>query len=292
MSHPRLSIVIVNWNVRDVLEKNLEVLFAEPVLFEKEVIVIDNASNDGSSAMVREKFPNVRLIINDWNAGFAHAVNQGWRIAQGNVVLLLNPDMKIRPGSLQKTVEILEADQTIGILGGHLLNREGKTVPSVRHDPSLWDQLAIVLKLPHLFPKVVDRYLAKDFPYAQSQDVEQVRGSYFAFRRGLSEIVGFFDERYFLWFEEVDFCKRVREKGLCVRYEASLEAEDLGSLSFRQVSVRRKQWLFSSSLTKYFFKWHPWWQGTLFWKLRPFAIGVGAVIDAGRWMKRRGVRGL
>lgn len=113
----------------------------------------------------------------------------------------------------------------------------------------------MLLKLPHVFPRIHDRYLAKDFDYAVSQDVEQIRGSYFAFRREIIEYVGMLDERFFLWFEEVDFCKRVRGHGLRIRYCADAVCRDFVGKSFAQVSVWKKQRMFFTSAWKYFRKW-------------------------------------
>jgi GT2 family glycosyltransferase len=130
--------------------------------------------------------------------------------------------------------------------------------------------LAILLKLPHwLKLKAVEHYLAKDFDYEQSAEVEQVRGSCFAFRRELLALIGAFDQKnFFLWFEEVDFCRRLRAAGLKVWYEASVSCLDLVGRSFVQMPTGKKQVIFFRSLTNYFFKWRPWWQGAVFFVLR------------------------
>lgn len=252
----KLSIIIVSWNVRDLLAQNLEQLgsLSRPE-FPTEVLVVDNASGDGTTKMVRAKFSWVHLLINDWNAGFAKAVNHALRVATGEVIILLNPDMRIGDGVLEPTYAALMEDQTIGVLGVQLRSDSGEIVPSVRRDPKPLNQLAIFLKLSHLFKGVGGRYLAKDIDLTKSQDVEQVRGSFFAFRHQLLETVGYFDERFFLWFEEVDFCKRVRQAGLRVYYRADLVCTDFVGRSFAQISVWRKQRLFLTSMIKYLWKW-------------------------------------
>lgn len=246
----------MSWNVRELLKQNLAQLFAlRREDFPIEVFVVDNGSKDGSAKMVREEFQNVHLVQNDYNAGFAKACNQAIRMAKGEVILLLNPDTRVEIGTLELTHRQLMEHGDIGVLGVRLIDEHGGVVSSVRRDPTLRDQLAIFLKLPHFFPNMNDRYLAKDFDYAVSQDVEQIRGSYFAFRRELVKQIGKLDERFFIWFEEVDFCRRVRGNGLRIRYCAEAVCRDFVGKSFAQVPVWKKQWMFFTSAWKYFWKW-------------------------------------
>lgn len=274
-----ISIIIVNWNVRDTLRANLAQLFALRTEVKFEVIVVDNGSADGSVAMLREEFPQVHRIRNEVNRGFAFACNQGCDVAKGDVILLLNPDMLATEGALEHAVKTLTERREVGVLGVALQRPDGSHVESVRRDPSFKDQLAIVLKLPHLFPKVVDRYLAKDFDYTQSQEVQQVRGSFFAFRRDVYEQVGRFDaEHFFLWFEEVDFCKRVRAAGYKVWYSAEVVCTDLVGQSFRQVSVARKQARMLKSMAAYLRKWGAPWQAWVILALRPWCVALGAIV--------------
>ncbi|MFH1253135.1 MAG: glycosyltransferase family 2 protein [Candidatus Uhrbacteria bacterium] len=276
----KISLIIPSFNTREILKNNLESLFKLTCRFPFEVIVVENGSSDGSAKMVHEEFPQIELIQNDWNSGFAHASNQGLRIARGEVLILLNADMVVKEGTLEKVFETLNERKEIGVLGVKLLKADNSILPSVRRDPDFWSQLAILLKLPHFFPKIVDNYLFKDFDYQKSAEVEQVRGSFFAFRRDVLDKVGFLDEKnFFFWFEEVDFCRRVRQTGLKVWYEASVSCLDLIGQSVKKVSFRKKQAMFSRSLTNYFFKWQPWWQGTVFFCLRPLVIILGFFAD-------------
>jgi GT2 family glycosyltransferase len=231
--------------------------------------------------MVREEFPQVRLIQNSWNSGFAHAINQGLRAAQGEIFILLNADMKVGGQALEKVFDILTSRKDIGVLGIKLLKEDGTVLPSVRRDPDFWSQLAILFKLPHFFKlKKVEDYLAKDFDYDNSSEVEQVRGSFFAFNREVLDKVGFFDEKnFFFWFEEVDFCRRVRLAGYKIWYEAGISGLDLVGRSVRQLSLGKKQAIFFRSLTNYFFKWHPWWQGAVFFLLRFPLVALAYLVD-------------
>lgn len=280
---PKISLIIVSTNAFDILRPNLESLKELSCKYSFETIVIDNGSADGTAKILREEFPWVHLIQNDWNSGFAHACNQGLRVAKGEVLVLLNPDMRVNPGVLENVYEQITTRKEIGVMGVKLLNEDGSVMPSVRRFPEFFDQLLILLKLPHLFPKIIDRYLAKDFDYKVSQEVEQVRGSFFAFRRDIWRQVGFLDEKnFFVWFEEVDFCKRVREVGYKIWYNAEVNCVDLVGQTFKRMPVRVKQAMFAKSMANYFFKWHAWWQGAIIIALRPMVIFFGALVDLWR----------
>ena len=135
--NPDVSVVIVSWNVREILKTNLERLFSLASRHPFEVIVIDNGSTDGSAQMIRTIFPNVHLIQNDVNRGFAYACNQGLRNARGSVLLLFNPDMLIGRGVLDHLFEQLTSRQEVGAIGVRLFRPDGSHVPSVRRDPTL-----------------------------------------------------------------------------------------------------------------------------------------------------------
>ncbi len=283
----QLSLVIVSLNVCDLLEANLAKLLELEDDVSREIIVVDNGSTDGSPKMVRERFPSVKLIQNDSNRGFAAACNQGLRIAKGEILVLLNPDMLVSAGTLIGTYEELVNDNEIGVLGAQLLKEDKSgVVKSVRRDPGFADQLAIVLKLVHIFPSLIDKYLYTDFDYSKSQDVPQVRGSYFAFRRDVYSTIGPLDERFFVWFEEIDFCMRAREAGYKIRYSTDLECVDLVGRLFIQQPTYIKQHRFSRSMSQYFFKWHSWPKGAVLFALRPFAVATGLVVDAVRSVKK------
>lgn len=276
----QISLVIVSWNVRQLLEENLKRIFSLTSDISFDVVVIDNGSLDESAHMVRDSFPQVKLIQNDWDAGFSFACNQGLRVTTGEICVLLNPDMLLEPGVLERTYRELTMDKTIGVLGVKLLTSERKTLQSVRRFPDLGSQLAIVLKLARFFPQLVSRYMADDLDYGISQDVDQVRGSYFAFRRELLGSIGYLDEGYHLWFEEVDFCKRVQNSGLRIRYDASVACHDFVGKGFAKMKHGEKQRIFTASMQRYFWKWNSWWQAALIAIARPFGIAVAYAADA------------
>lgn len=286
-AHDRVdvSIVIVSWNVRDLLRANLSRLFSIRTRRTFEVFVVDNASHDGTAAMVRAEFPQVRLVLNDWDAGFAGPNNQALRLAKGDVCILLNPDMLVDEGAIDATHERLMQDRSIGVMGIRLLGQDGRPVSNVRRYPDVWSQLCILLKLNHLFPSLIKRYMWSDFDYGTSREVDQVRGSFFAFRRELLETVGFLDEGYHIWFEEVDYCRRVRNAGLRIYYYADATAHDYVGKGVSQMKRVETQLIFTSSMLRYFRKWHPRWQAFLVALARP--LGLAAAFLADGWIAFR-----
>jgi GT2 family glycosyltransferase len=274
---PRISVVIVSWNVKKLLQANLERLASIPKKYPIEVFVVDNGSHDGTAFMVRNEFPWVRLITNDWDAGFAGPNNQALRLATGEVVILLNPDMLVEEGALETAYEKLMADKTIGVLSIKLLNHiTGQPINGVRRRPDIWSQVCIILKLQHLFPNIIKYYLWTDFDYSRSQEVDQVRGSFFALRRELLEKVGYLDAGYHIWFEEVDYCNQVKKAGYRVFYCAEATAHDFVGKGVSQMKRLETQRIFTASMLRYFRKWHPGWRAWLIMLLRPIGL-LGAL---------------
>lgn len=253
-----LSIIIVSWNVREKLKENLTALFKSETDFEFEVFVVDNNSYDGTAEMAQREFPQVKLIANTDNLGFAKANNQAIKQAKGDFILLLNPDMKVFSDTLLKMVRWMQENKQAVVAGCHLIDEQGKTMKHVRRFPTVWDQAAIVLKLPHFFPKILDKYLRADFDYSKPAKVDSVRGGFFMLRRGVE--LPLLDERYFVWFEEVDFCRQVYKNGGEVWYIPAAECVDYVGQSFKQLPRGKAQNYFRDSMLKYFKKWQPEWQ--------------------------------
>ena len=255
----QFSVVIVSWNVRDLLHRALVSVLREAKDVALEVFVVDNASKDGSVEMVHGDFPSVRLIANKKNRGFAAACNQAIQESRGDLVLLLNPDTELAPGALVPRgvlvalARFAAEHHSAGVIGGRITNPDGSLQPSVRRFPTLLSQALILLKLHRLFSRLVplQKYLAHDFDYERVQEVDQVMGAFFCVPQRVFDTVGLFDERFFVWFEEVDFCKRVRDAGFSVFYTPSARAIHVGGRSFAQLSPLRRQWLFGKSLARY-----------------------------------------
>jgi GT2 family glycosyltransferase len=282
----KLAIITVPWNVVDKNRKNYQALFKSECDFEFEAFAADNDSHDGSAEMIANEFPQVCLFANKVNLGFAKANNQAIREIlarpeneRPEYAMLLNPDMQVFPNTLKKMIDWMDSNPQATLAGCHLVDKDGKTVPHVRRYPGFLDQLAIVLKLPHLFPKILNNYLYRDFNYSQAAKVDSIRGSFFIFNlkridkliKSASDEVKreitlpLLDERYFVWFEEVDFCRQVQKIGGEVWYTPVAECLDYVGQSFKQVKRGVTQVYFRNSMLTYFQKWHSAWQ---YWVLR------------------------
>lgn len=257
-----LSIIIVSWNVADLLKKCLDSIYKYTQGVSFEIFVIDNASSDNSVAMIQENFPKIKFIINQENKGFAAANNQGASQAQGRYILLLNPDTELKEDSLSKVARFMDKQPKCGIAGCHLENPDGAHQDSVRRFPSFWDQILILLKAHHIFPRlaIFRRYLYVDFDYSREQKVEQVMGAFFMIRHEMIEQIGLLDEKFFIWFEEVDFCLRAQKAGWLVYYTPITSAIHHFGQSFKQKRTLDKQKIWTASLSYYFKKHYSGWQ--------------------------------
>lgn len=270
-----LSIIIVSWNVKELLRQCLVSIFRETKDLNFEVFVVDNNSHDDTALMVEKEFPRVKLIVNQKNLGFAKANNLAIKEAKGDYVLLLNPDTEILSDALVKMVAFMKARMEVGIVGPKIFNRDMSAQPSVRRFPDLSSQALIMLKLHRLFPglKPLRRYFVVDFGYSKSREVEQVEGAFFMINRRLIEDIGMLDEKFWLWFEEVDYCKRAKDKGWKVYYNAQAEIIHYGGESFKQWPTGfKKQMIFNHSMLYYFRKHHSWLAWLVLSLLNPFSL--------------------
>lgn len=255
-----LSVIIVSWQVREKLQDNLSALFQSQGDFKFEVIVVDNNSSDGTLEMIKQNFPTVTIIANQDNRGFAVANNQALQVSQGKFQLLLNPDMQVRPDTLNNVLAWAKNNSQAVVTGCKLVDEKGVIIKQVRRFPKLRDQLAITLKLPHFFPRIVRRYLKEGFDHDQATKVDSIRGAFFLINSEAYEKISggkkpFLDERYFIWFEEVDFCRTVYQLGGEVWYTPVAQCLDYVGQSFKQVKRAKTQEYFSDSMIKYFQKW-------------------------------------
>lgn len=258
-----LAIVIVGWNVADFLEQNLRSLAKSRGSFRASVVLVDNASKDDTVARTRALFPWVQVIANAENRGFAAACNQGIAATRSRHVLLLNPDMRIQEGALEQALAYVETHPDVGVFSGLLLQEDGSPLASVRRMPDIWSQWLILTKFAKVWPKALSRYLCEDLDLRKEQEVESVRGSFFFMTERVLRVLGGLDERYFIWYEEVDYCRNVREYGLRIMHVPSIIAHDAFGKSFAQRDSYWKLAQFSRSMVQYFTLWQPWWQATL-----------------------------
>lgn len=269
-----ISIIVVSWKVREKLRKNLQALQGALFGLSAEIFVVDNNSQDGTVEMLQKEFPEINLIVNLENLGFAKANNQAIKKAQGEFILLLNPDMKVFPDTIKEILFWARNNSSAVVTGCRLEGEDGKLIPQVRRFPGLLDQLAVVWKIPHLYPKALNNYLQVNFDYSQAAKVDSIRGAFFlinlsAWQKISKRDLPLLDERYFIWFEEVDFCRQVVENGGEIWYTPAARCIDYVGASFGQVGTITKQKYFQDSMLKYFQKWQPYWQYYLLKKAWP-----------------------
>lgn len=253
-----VSVIIVNWNVKPLLRQCLASLRKQQGV-DFEVLVVDNASSDGSVEMVTEEFPEYTLIASNTNLGFAAANNMAIEHANGDFVLLLNPDTElIDTHTLAKLVRYMKERPHVGIVGPRLLNPDRTLQRSIRRFPTFVSQVLIMLKLHHIFPRLksLREYFAADIDHMTGRTVDQVMGACFMIRGDVLCTIGNLDERFFIWFEEVDYCKRAIDAGFQVCYTPHIEVVHHGGESFDKVFGPTKQQYFNTSLRKYFRKHH------------------------------------
>jgi hypothetical protein len=275
-----LSIVIVSWNVRDLLRRCLQSIIAEagPHPDQRvwriedwglEIILVDNASTDGSPDMVRAEFPPVRLIANDENRGFTAANNQGLELCRGRYLLLLNPDTELLADALATMLSYMDAQPEVGALGPRLLYADGSQQSSRRRFPTFSTAVveSTVIQEWWADNRILRRYYMADTPDDATQPVDWVVGACLLVRREAYEQVGGLDEGFFMYSEELDWCRRLKAAGWQVIYLPTATIIHHEGKSSEQV-VPARHIHFQSSKVRYFRKHHGAFQAdTLRWFL-------------------------
>ena len=255
---PEVSVIIVSYNTRELLRECIESILCEQGDgLGVEVIVVDNASADGSAAMVAERFPQVRLIANPDNRGFGAACNQGLEVARGRYALILNADIRAQPGALQRLVGFMDAHPDAAICGGQLRYPDGRIQPSCARDLTLWWVFCEQSMLAKLFPRtrLFGGYWRTHWDFSATIETEQVMGACMMLRRPLPR----FDEDYFLYCEDTDLCYRVRQAGGKIYYvHDAVFVHHLGASGESQ----RAQMViyYNRGKERYFRKFHGAWQ--------------------------------
>ena len=250
-----LSVIIVNWNVRDLLRECLRSIEAGKGGLSLEIIVVDSASSDDSVAMVRSEFPSVHLIACTENVGFPRGNNLGLQEARGDYLLLLNPDTVIVDDALAVLVSYLQANPDVGVVGPQLLNLDGSVQSSRRRFPTAATGFFESTWLEGLAPGILRRYYALDLPDAATADVDWLTGACIMVPRSTYEAVGGMDEGYFMYSEELDWCRRIKESGRrVVYYPAAQVIHHVGKSSEQAVTARHIN--FNQAKLRYFRKYH------------------------------------
>jgi len=251
-----LSIIIVSWNTRDLLEACLKSVDAGRGGLNLEVIVVDNGSTDGTPNLLELDYPWVRLVARDDNVGFPKGNNIGLSEARGRFLLLLNPDTEIVGDALPKMVQYLERRHAVGIVGAQLLNPDGSIQSSRRRFPTLATGFFESTWLQSLAPQsMMDRYYAEDLPDDVESEVDWLVGACLMTRREVLDVVGLLDEAYFMYSEELDWCRRVKESGWKIIYYPDAKIlHHVGKSSEQAVTARHIN--YQRAKLRYFRKFH------------------------------------
>jgi GT2 family glycosyltransferase len=210
-----ISVVIVAWNARRYLELCLDSLVKAPPRRSMEIVVVDNASTDGSVEMVEGKFPSVKLIKSSENLGFAKGNNVAIRQCQGRYIALVNPDVIVFPGCLDALADFLDRNPKVGNVGPKVLNPDMSMQSTCRRFPTLWNNLCMATGLSARFKN--SRFLAGEhmfyFPHDRTLAVDVLVGCFSMIRREAFDDVGLLDEGLFMYGDDVDWCRRARNAG-------------------------------------------------------------------------------
>ena len=222
---PTLSVVVLSWNTRQLTLACLKALHAETPAHAREVIVVDNGSEDGSAEAVAANYPGVRVIRNADNRLYAAGNNQGAAVAAGEFLVTLNSDTEVRAGALDQLVDFLRANPTYGAVAPRLCDPDGSVQRACMRFPTLATALCFDSWFGSFWPgrRVVARYVMEDFDHLESRDVDQPPGAVCMLRAADWRELGGFDEDLALFYNDVDLCLRLHARGQKIRYLASAE---------------------------------------------------------------------
>ncbi len=253
---PDLSIIIVSWNVCDLLRDCLHAVFAGQGELTLQVIVVDSYSADDTVAMITAEFPQVEVVACTENVGFPRGNNIGLERANGRFLLLLNPDTVVHGDALTTMVNYMEANPQVGMVGAQLLNGDGSIQSSRRRFPTLKTAFFESTWLEPYAPRaILDDYYAADLPDGKTAVVDWVMGACMFTRPEVVAQVGGMDEAYFMYSEELDWCRRIHEAGWQIVYLPTAQVTHLVGKSSEQAVVQRHI-NFNRAKLRYFRKYH------------------------------------
>jgi GT2 family glycosyltransferase len=262
-----LSIIILNYKMRGLVKNCIKAILESDLAVEYEIIVVDNGSDDGVEEMLKEKFPQVKFIQNGKNLGMGAGNNAGIRQAPGDYIAILNPDIFVFPDALSRLLNYLKANNHVGLAAPKLLNPDRTLQLTCYRWHRLWTPFfrrTFLSRLPFA-KEELSRFLMDDWDHQTTREVDWIQGSCWLLPKKIFNEVGLFDERFFMYFEDTDFCRRIHQAGYKVVYLAEAEVVHLhrrqsadGGLNNiftnRLTRIHVKSWL------KYIWKWR---QGAL-----------------------------
>lgn len=239
-----LSVIVVSWNTRELTRNCLRSVLDNIGALSREIFVVDNASDDGSSDTIAREFPSVKLIRNDANLGFAAANNQAMRLANGRYVLLLNSDTEVLGDVLKKCVRYMDEHDDVGILGCRVLNSDRTLQPTCFQYPTLANLFLWTSGLARLpWPRFLGKYQMAHWKRDTERDVNVVTGCFMVVRQATIRQIGLMDESFFFFAEETDWCRRFNEHGSKVRFAPIGEIIHHRGASAKQLDYRRDKML-------------------------------------------------
>jgi hypothetical protein len=257
-----VSIIILNYRSKGLVHQCVKTIKLYGTGCSKEIIVVDNASSDGVGEMLRQRHPDVRFIASAENAGYAAGNNLGIRAASGRYLLIMNPDITVRPGSIDAMVRFMDERRDVGMLGPRLVHPDGTLDESCYRFPTRAVPVYRRTPLGRLAAgrRELDKYLMADYDRKETREVDWLLGAVLMVRRAAMDRVGPLDERYFLYFEDTDWCRRFWQAGHKVVYFTGAEMvhyhERLSAQGSWFVSpFRRSTRIHIASAIKYFAKW-------------------------------------
>jgi GT2 family glycosyltransferase len=236
----KISVVIVSWNTKSFLLQCLDSIQRQYPADELEVLVVDNASSDGSPEAVRANYPTVKLICNEGNDGFAKGNNIGIRASTGDYLFLINSDVVVSNGCFESLVRHMDTHPEIGMLGPKILGVDNKIQRNCMGFPSLWNTLCRAVALDSLFPRsrLFGSHFLTFWNFDDTRPVDVINGCFWVLRRSAVDEVGLLDERFFMYAEDVDWCKRFTQKGWQVVFFAEAEALHYGGASSANAPIK------------------------------------------------------
>ncbi len=266
VSHAKVSVVIVSWNAKHYLSKCLQSLNNQAYSGELEIIVVDNASEDGSPEMVREIYPDTLLICNSENMGFAKANNMGIKASTGEYMALVNSDVHVFENCLTKLVDYLIGHKKVGLIGPLIIGSNGEQQNSCRAEPNLWNMWCRALALDAMFPRsqFFCGYFMGHWSHREVSSVDILSGCFWLTSRRALRDVGLLDESFFIYGEDMDWCKRFKDSGWDVVFVPEAKAIHYGGGSSKNSPVRffvEKQ----KADLQYWRKYHSWFALSLYY---------------------------
>lgn len=283
-----LTISIVNWNGKEYIIDFLKSIFQHTKDISFEIIVVDNGSRDDSIKEIQKKFPQVIIIKNQENIGYARAHNQAFKRSHGRYIVFLNLDMLLIEDSFSVLVDYMDQHPKIDICTPTLLYEDYTIQPNIKKNPQLLSQILILLKIHVLFRHCspMRQYLAQDFDYTKEQEVEQIMGACVFARRSIMNQVNGWSNEYPFWFEDLDLCKKVQLAQGKIMYIPKTKIIHFESKSAQKQLSLEKQKKFNRGLLLYFFKYQKFYEYIILYLLHPISLFLAWLVQLFKFKSR------